>query len=109
MLLAQLAAIGVQVEWKHRVVEYYEDLATGKGGVVLDSEEKLEADLVVAADGLGTKSHKLVVGKKIEARSSGYAIYRTAYPVDFALVDPQVAERFELLENGRSVNEIWVG
>lgn len=109
MLLDQLAVIGVQVEWDHRVIDYYEEIEAGKGGCILDSGEKLEADLVIAADGLGTRSHKLVVGRKIEARSSGYAIYRTAYPVELALADPQVAERFKMLDNGHSVNEIWVG
>jgi len=109
MLLAQLSVTGVQVEWNHRVINYYEDIENGKGGCVLDSGEKLEADLVIAADGIGTRSHKLVVGQKVEVRSSGYAIYRTAYPVELALADSQVAERFKILENGHSVNEIWAG
>jgi hypothetical protein len=33
----------------------------------------------------------------------------TAYPVELALADPQVGERYKLLDDGRSVNEIWVG
>ena len=48
-------------------------------------------------------------GEKVEAKSNWYAIYRTAYPVGFSLVDPLVAERFKILENGKTVNEIWVG
>jgi len=36
---------------------------------VLDSGEKLEADLVVATDGVGTRSHGLVVGRMVEAKS----------------------------------------
>ena len=87
MLLAQLERLGVQTEFNHRVVDYYEDTTVGKGGVVLDNGNKVEADIVVAADGLGTKSYNLVVGRKVAARSSGYAIYRTAYPVEYALVD----------------------
>jgi flavin-dependent dehydrogenase len=59
MLLDQLATIGIQVEWKHRVIKYFEDVELGKDGVVLDSGEKIEADVVIDADGLGTKSHKL--------------------------------------------------
>lgn len=90
------------------MVDYYEDTAAGKGGVVLESGERLEADLVVAADGLGMKSYSLV-GQKVAARSSGYSIYRTAYLVEYALVDSQVAERFKMLDNGKSVNEIWLG
>ncbi|MCJ1405849.1 hypothetical protein MMC11_009079 [Xylographa trunciseda] len=109
MLLAQLERLGVQPEFGQRAIDYYEDSTTGKGGVVLDNGSRLEADVVVAADGLGTKSFSLVVGRKVAARSSGYAIFRTAYPVEYALADPQVAERFKLLDNGQSVNEIWMG
>lgn len=105
MLLAQARRIGIEVVYNERVVEYYENATAGKGGVVLESE----ADLVIAADGLGTKSYKLVVGQEVEAKSSGYAIYRAAYPVEHALADPLVAERFKMLEDGRSVFEMWFG
>ena len=56
MLFGQLERIGIQVDYG-RVVDYYEDIECEKGGVALDTGIKLEADLVVAADGLGTKSH----------------------------------------------------
>ncbi|MCJ1419423.1 hypothetical protein MMC32_005778 [Xylographa parallela] len=36
----------------------------GKWGVVLDDRSKIEADVVVAADGVGTKSFSLVAGRK---------------------------------------------
>jgi len=107
MLFEELERQGIEVEYGRYVVAYFESEA--KGGVILKSGEKIEADLVVAADGVGTKSHLLVAGKKIEAKSNGYAIFRTAYPVELALADKEVAERFKLLENGRSVNEIWAG
>lgn len=109
MLLKQLQKIGIPLEFNHRVVDYYEDIGSAKGGIILDNGEKLEADLVIAADGVGTKSYNLVAGRKVQAESSGYAIFRTAYPVELALADPEVAERFALLENNRSVLEMWVG
>jgi len=107
MLFGELERKGLEVEYGRYVVEYFESEV--KGGVALKSGEKIEADLVVAADGVGTKSYLLVAGKKVEAKSNGYAIFRTAYPVELALADKEVAERFKLLENGRSVNEIWAG
>ena len=64
---------------------------------------------MVAADGAGTKSYILTMGEQVDAKGSGYAIYRTAYPIELALADPQVAEHFKLLENGRSVFELWMG
>ncbi|KAF4629075.1 hypothetical protein G7Y89_g9071 [Cudoniella acicularis] len=109
MLLDQLTAIGIEVEYNHRVVDYYETEDGEKGGVKLASGEKLEADLVVAADGVGTKSHVCVSGKEVRARSTGYSIFRTAYPVEFAAADPEIDERFKLLENGKSCFEMWFG
>jgi 2-polyprenyl-6-methoxyphenol hydroxylase-like FAD-dependent oxidoreductase len=106
MLLKQLGRIGIEVEYSRRVVEYYEDVSSNEGGVVLDDGLRIQADLVVAADGLGTKSGMLISGRNVEARSSGYAIFRTAFPVERALVDSEVAQRFKMLENGRSVNEV---
>jgi hypothetical protein len=91
------------------MVEYYEDATTGKGGAALESGIRREADLVVAADGLGTESYKLVVGQKVKATSSGYAKYRAGNPVDHALADPLVIERFKLLEDDRFVFEMWFG
>ncbi len=109
MLLAQTRKTGMGVEYNQRAIDYYENETIGKGGVVLEGSIKREADLVIAADGLGTESYKLVVSHEVEAKSSGYAIYRTAYPVEHALADPLVAESFQLLEDGRSVFEMWMG
>lgn len=105
--MKQLEKLGVKVEYNRRVVLYSEESANGS--VSLDNGEKIKADIVVAADGVGTKSHPLVTGKKVEAKSSGSSIYRTAFPVELAIADAEIAERFKILENGKSVNEIWVG
>jgi hypothetical protein len=41
--------------------------------------------------------------------ASGDAIFRASYPVEQAIADPAIAERFPLLEHGRSLIELWVG
>ena len=109
MLVRQLERIGIKIEYNHRVVDYFEDAEFGKAAVLLENGDRLEADLVVAADGLGTRSHPVVNGQKIQARSSGYAIYRTAYPIEIAFNDPLVAERFKIPEPGHSCVELWAG
>jgi 2-polyprenyl-6-methoxyphenol hydroxylase-like FAD-dependent oxidoreductase len=109
MLLTQLSAIGVEVEYGKEVVDYFEDAASGKGGVVLKDGSCCTADLVVAADGGRGVSYKLVAGHPVPACTTGRAIYRVAYPVEIALEDAGIAERFPLLEDGRSVIEIWNG
>lgn len=109
MLLEQLAKNGVTIEFEKEVIDYYEDATTKKGGVILQDGSKHEADLVVAADGLRGRSWNLIAGKPVPAKSSGGAIYRTAYPVELAIKDPMIAERFKLQEDGRSVFELWMG
>ena len=77
--------------------------------MVFKDGSRHEAYLVVAADGVRSPSWSLVAGHPVPARSSGGAIYRTAFPVEIAMVDPMVAERFKVQDNGRSVMELWLG
>lgn len=109
ILLEQLTKIGIEIEFHKAVVDYHEDISRGRGGVVLKDGSKHEADLVVAADGFRTASHKLVCGELFPAKNSGHSSYRVAYPVENILDDPVVSERFKLDENGRSILEMWVG
>lgn len=109
MLLAQSGTCGVGVEYGRKVVGYYEDEGRGKGGVVLMDGERIEGDVVVAADGVHTKSWEVVRGEAVEARSSGHAILRAAFPMEVALRDEMVRERWPLMEDGRGVIELWVG
>ena len=54
ILLVQLEKVGLQVEYGHHIISYFEDGDLEKG-VIPDNGEKIEADLVVAADGVDTK------------------------------------------------------
>lgn len=107
MLYEQLARVGLQVEFGNEVVDYFEDVQAGRAGVVLQDGSRLDADLVVAADGVRGASWSLVAEKPVPARSSGNAVFRVAYPVDVAMADAMVAERFPLTKEGRSVIELW--
>ena len=74
MLTTQLEKVGVEIAYEKHAVEYHEDQEKQKGVVVLADGEKLEADVVVAADGIGTKSHKLVNGKDINPRRTALVV-----------------------------------
>ena len=73
-----------------------------------------EADLaLMQAQAEGTSvnpssASELGLAKRSDC-SSGLAVFRAAYPVELALKDPMVAERFPLREGGRSVIEVWQG
>lgn len=109
MLLEQVQRTGIPIEFGRNVVQYYEESDASKGGVVLTDGSKHEASVVVAADGWHGKSWELIAGKPVPAQSSGTAIFRAAYPVELAIRDPLIAERFKLEDDGRTVFELWTG
>lgn len=82
--------LGIAVEFNATVADYYE--TDEAGGVLLSDGRKLEADVVVAADGVGSKACLLVSGYKDRPSSSGSAVYRATYPVAVALQNPVIAE-----------------
>jgi 2-polyprenyl-6-methoxyphenol hydroxylase-like FAD-dependent oxidoreductase len=84
--------IGISVEFDATVKEYYESSAIG--GVILSDGRVLEADLIIAADGVGTTSWKLVTGSKEGAIGSGFALYRVSFPAGPALENPIIAKEF---------------
>ncbi|KAK9413155.1 putative FAD-binding domain-containing protein [Seiridium unicorne] len=107
MLISQLGRVGVEIEYGNRVVDYYEN--GNAAGVLLDDGRKLDADVVIAADGVGTKSHKLINGHDIRAWSSGWASFRAAFPVDVIAPDQEINERFKVLDNGHPLISMWHG
>lgn len=104
-LLGQVLALGIEVTYSQRAVDYFEDET--KSGVVLEGGSKVVADVVVAADGLGTKSHKLINGHDIRAMSSKHSIFRTAYRVDHVVSDPELDKMFPLRDDGGARLQIW--
>ena len=108
-LIRQAERLGLLIEYHKRVVSYYEDGESGIGGVVLESGERREADVVVAADGIKTSSGRLISGEDIQPKESGMAIYRSAYPIEHALSEPQVKARWHFKSSDRPIWEFWLG
>lgn len=109
MFLKQIAKLGFTIDYGKRVAEYFEDAVAGNGGVVLDNGETLQADVVVAADGLKSSSGKLIARGSSQPKPSGMAIYRTAYPVEYAMKDDAVRQRWLLKGGDRPIWEFWMG
>ena len=102
-------SLGIVVTLGKPVAEYYEDVKGGKAGIVTTSGERYEADLVVAADGVGSKSSKIVLGNDSRPKSSGFAVYRTAFPTAIAHRDEEVAKNFPILDNGNDDVRMFLG
>jgi len=108
MFVNQVESLGVKVEFSRRVVDYYEDIENNKAGVICDDGEKYEADVVIAADGVGSKSQKLV-GGQVRAVSSGRAMWRAAFPIEHLDQDPEVKEFFSLVNGTNPIVRTWLG
>ena len=108
MLARQLERLGIPVEFGKKVVEYYEDAASKKGGVVEEDGTRTEADVVIAADGIGTKSNGLV-GGEVQPRQSGRAMYRASVPIEVMKQDSAVDEFFGLQNGTDSIVRVFLG
>jgi len=85
--------LGIPIEFSATASEFFE--TDDHGGVVLSDGRRLTADVVVAADGVGSKSWALVVGSKEAPISSGFVLYRVTFPVAPALENPVIAAELE--------------
>jgi 2-polyprenyl-6-methoxyphenol hydroxylase-like FAD-dependent oxidoreductase len=82
--------LGVVVNFGQKVLRYFD--AKDKGGVMTADGKTYYADLVVAADGVGSKSQSLVIKDPETPVSSGYALYRATFPLKHALKDSIIAQ-----------------
>ena len=109
MLFDYVLQLGISVTFGKRAVEFFEDLDRNKAGILTDKGERLEADLVVAADGVGSKSWKAVSGQDSSPKSSGFSVYRVAYPTKLAFESTNVSKNFVLEEGGDDICRVWLG
>lgn len=109
MLADQLERVGIEVEYGQRVVRYEEEASRKKASVILEDDQRIEADLVVAADGIGSRSCSITLGREIRAKPTGVSMYRAMMPVEQASADPVIGEKFPMLDEGRALNQMWMG
>ena len=109
-LFDQAVARGIEVIFSKRVDKYYENLDINRAGVVMASGEILEADIVVAADGVGSRSWQITTGNEDhnKPRSSGYAVYRATFPTSVGHENPLVAQEYAVTD-GRDDMRMYLG
>lgn len=108
MFVEQVERLGVKVDFDVRIVDYFEDAERGKGGCVAEDGTRYEADLIIAADGVGSKSQKLV-GGQVRAQKSGRAMWRAAFPIEHLDKNPEVKEFFSLIDGTDPIVRTWLG
>lgn len=108
-LFAYVCSLGIPIAFGKRIVDYYEDLSRKKAGAITDEGEHIEADLVIAADGVGSMSWKSVSGESTKPKSSGFSVYRVAYPTKLAFEDTEVAKSFASLDYGDDICRVYLG
>ncbi|KAI0551574.1 FAD/NAD(P)-binding domain-containing protein [Xylaria curta] len=96
-LTSQCQRLGIQIQYSTTIVDLKE--TDDKAIVVMEKGSEVtyaEADIVVAADGVGTKSHAHVSGQSVKATSSGYSIFRGIVPVGYMekKVNSRILEKF---------------
>ncbi|KAG6374611.1 hypothetical protein JVT61DRAFT_3972 [Boletus reticuloceps] len=114
VLLRHAVSLGIDIRMGQEVVDYWEDNENKTAGVLLRSGECLQADLVVAADGVKSHARKYVLaslltimGNHDRPHPSGYAIYRTWFDAKEQGVDTDPRTGF-LCKDG-DVLYAWTG
>ncbi|KAF2724197.1 FAD/NAD(P)-binding domain-containing protein [Polychaeton citri CBS 116435] len=97
ILMKALEAEHVEINCGAKVVRYSETDDEGK--VELSNGETIEAHMIVAADGIHSKSWTLVSGEEPAIYPSGLAIFRAAFPIEHAMSDPYLCERWIPTQN----------
>ena len=102
-------SLGIQVTFGQHIRQYLDGPDQLRPAVITSTGKRWESDLIVAADGVGSKSWQLVQRTLSKTQSSGFAVYRTAFPTRIAHEDSLVAERFPVLDSGWDDVRMWLG
>lgn len=108
-LYDQAISFGITVHFNKRIVQYQESDETNRVYAITDTDERFDADVIVAADGIGSKSHKIIVGKEPTTMSSGYSVFRVTYPTSILQEDPFLAEQYQLRPGEPDFCEVYIG
>ncbi|KAI0842238.1 FAD/NAD(P)-binding domain-containing protein [Hypoxylon sp. FL0890] len=82
MLFHQCKRLGIPVTFGVAVERYEEDIGNGSATAIALDGRRLTADVVIAADGIGTKSHGVILGHPVRALKTGFLVYRAIYSTE---------------------------
>ncbi|KAH7908344.1 monooxygenase [Hygrophoropsis aurantiaca] len=107
VLFDHAVSLGVEIRMNQEVIEYWEDDEQDKSGVILRGGERLEADLVIAGDGVRSQARHYILGYNDKPKTSGYALYRAWFDAAENGVDKDPLTKF-LCTDG-DVFYGWIG
>ncbi|ETS76329.1 hypothetical protein PFICI_11716 [Pestalotiopsis fici W106-1] len=105
MLYKQCERLGIKTTFGVNIVDYVESTDAEPATVISENGIEYIGDIVVAADGLGTKSHNVVLGKVSRAYPTGFQIARVMYHID----ETHDAPMLNQLKGSRSDMRIYSG
>ncbi|KAK0107623.1 hypothetical protein ONS96_003429 [Cadophora gregata f. sp. sojae] len=97
------SAMGIPIHLGQRCQQYFED--SDAAGILLESGEKVMADVVIAADGFRSKGRDVVLGNHLQPIASGHKCFRSWFTGDEVLKDPETAK---FCSNGDTFTG-WIG
>ena len=104
ILYEHALSLRVKVQFGCRVSSYFETEHTA--GIHTDDQQKLEADGVIAADGIHSIARGFVSKKTDHPKPSDGAIYRSWFPLKLLEKEPSL--KF-LTESHRDEFHLWIG
>lgn len=108
MFVNAVERLGVSVEFNRKIVDYSEDETKSKAYCSTEDGKTYEADVIIAADGVGSKSQKLV-GGQVRAQPSGRAMWRAAFPIEELDKNPKVKDFFKMMPGNEPIVRTWLG
>ncbi|KAH8690554.1 hypothetical protein BGW36DRAFT_432352 [Talaromyces proteolyticus] len=101
-------SLGIPIKLGKRVVDYVESDVKNRAYAMTDSGERFEADIIVAADGIGSKAWKVTIGNEVKAISSGWSVYRVTYPTTILHKDPFLAQQYPLKDGDCDYCQVYI-
>ncbi|PTD06393.1 FAD-dependent monooxygenase mdpD [Fusarium culmorum] len=95
--------LGVKITFGAKVSDHWEE--GDKAGVFVNGE-KLVADAVIGADGVYSKTRTYITKAPDAPTRSGFAIFRSWFPLDRLFEDPLTRE---LAKNAKDSSTVWIG
>jgi 2-polyprenyl-6-methoxyphenol hydroxylase-like FAD-dependent oxidoreductase len=96
-------SIGVEVNFGARITKVADDTTSAW---IYVGDEKIVADVVIVADGVHSKSRAYVTGAVEKPVASGFAVYRSWFPMDELKDEPLLQD---IVNSDKDQFRVWIG